>query len=286
MKIGIYDIDKTRFPNYALMKISQYYKQKSNSVEWYNPLWHDIFDKIYCSSIFTFSDKSYVTNDMICGGSGFDVDSVLPEKIEKCGPDYSIYPDCDYSIIWFDRGCFRQCPFCIVKEHRVVNYLTLNPKGKHIKVMDDNFFYGNWKRKIKWLLKQDQPVDMQNVDARLLTKEMADSLNSLTHYKQIKMSWDNPKENLDIKFMEIAEWINPSKIMVYVLIGYWGTEEEDLWRVERLRKLKYDPFVMPYNKHNEYRKNFARWVNHKAIFKSIPWKLYYRNRYTKATIEA
>jgi hypothetical protein len=31
---------------------------------------------------------------------------------------------------------------------------------------------------------------------------------------------------------------------------------------------------MPYNKSNKYQKNFARWVNHKAIFKSVEWEDY------------
>ena len=41
-----------------------------------------------------------------------------------------------------------------------------------------------------------------------------------------------------------------------------------------LRKLKIDPFVMPYNKKERYQRDFARWVNHKAIFKSVAWEDY------------
>jgi len=281
MKIAIYTPDKTVFPNYALMKISNYHKNMGDSVEWYEPLWHNTFDKVYCSSVFNYSDKSYVTNNMIVGGSGFGKNIELLPEIEKCDPDYSIYPACDYSIIWFDIGCFRNCPFCINNNnHREVNRLVLNPKGKHIKVMDDTFFYGDWKRKIDWLVGEGLPVDIQNVDARILTKKMADSLLKLRHHRQIKMAWDNPKEKLEGKFKEIATWIPSYKIMVYVLIGYWSTPEEDLYRVETLAQIGYDPFVMPYNRKDFYQRNFARWVNHKAIFKTIPWEVYYKNRYT------
>lgn len=45
-------------------------------------------------------------------------------------------------------------------------------------------------------------------------------------------------------------------------------------RVEKLRELKIDPFVMPYNKKDKYQKSFARWVNHKAIFKTVKWRDY------------
>ena len=65
--------------------------------------------------------------------------------------------------------------------------------------------------------------------------------------------------------------VKPYKIMCYVLIGYWSTPEQDLYRIEKLRELKIDPFVMPYNKSDPYQKRFARWVNHKAIFKTVKW---------------
>lgn len=280
-RIGLYNIDKMQFPNYALMKISSYHKAKGDSVAWYSPVERLLFDKVYCSSVFTYSDKSYVTDDMVCGGSGFDLTTELPKKTDECKPDYSIYPECDYSIVWFDIGCFRNCPFCINNNnHQTVNRLTLNLKGKYIKVQDDTFFYGDWNRKIEWLKRAKKPVEIQNVDARIFTEMMANSLLKLKHNRQIKMAWDNPKEDLKNKFIDIKRWINPSKIMVYVLIGYWSTEEEDLYRVMTLKDLGFDPFVMPYNKHDFYQRNFERWVNMKAVFKTIPWKIYYKNRFT------
>ena len=62
--------------------------------------------------------------------------------------------------------------------------------------------------------------------------------------------------------------------MCYVLIGFDSTPEQDLHRVETLRELKIDPFVMPYDRGSLYQRAFARWVNHKAIFKSVPWPDY------------
>jgi hypothetical protein len=59
-----------------------------------------------------------------------------------------------------------------------------------------------------------------------------------------------------------------------LLIGYDSTPEEDLYRVEVLRGLKVNPFVMPYDKHNDYQRKFARWVNQKAIFKTVSWHEY------------
>ena len=66
-----------------------------------------------------------------------------------------------------------------------------------------------------------------------------------------------------LKFDEI-------KLKVYVLVNFNTTLEEDLERIYKLKELRYDPYVMRYNKHlmkkgNIYNK-LARWVNNK-IFK-------------------
>ena len=58
-----------------------------------------------------------------------------------------------------------------------------------------------------------------------------------------------------------------------MLIGFDSTPEEDLYRVEKLREEKVDPFVMPY-KRGPYERAFARWVNHKAIWKTVKWQEY------------
>ena len=68
----------------------------------------------------------------------------------------------------------------------------------------------------------------------------------------------------------------PSKHMqFFVLIGYDTTPEQDYYRVMTLWE-KYGalPFVMPYNKFDEYQKRFSRWVNHRAIFKTVKWDDY------------
>ena len=87
-------------------------------------------------------------------------------------------------------------------------------------------------------------------------------------------AWDNPKEDLRNKIKELCFYIKPYRIMVYVLIGYWSSKEEDLWRIEELRKLGVKPFVMPFNKKERYQKDLARYVNRKAIFASIKLEEY------------
>ena len=253
------------------MQVSQYWKNRGGQIWDYNPLFD--YDKVYAFSLFDFTDKSLVPPDAICGGTGFDIKKRLPREIEECDLDYSIFPQCDYSMIWFSRGCFRNCPFCIVRQKEgnihPVKPKNLNPNGKYIKVMDNNFF-GNpkWRDSIRQLVRWDQPVDIQGFDIRILDEEQCEALNRLKFYRSIKFAWDNPRDNIDDKIEMLLQSHKPYKLMCYVLIGYWSTPEEDLKRVMHLwDEYKIHPFVMPYDKFDKYQRRFARWVNHKGLFK-------------------
>ena len=243
-------------------------------------MFHTEYDKIYAFSLFDFTDKSLVTDDMIVGGTGFDLTTRLPKEIEDCDLDYSIFPQCDYSIIWFSRGCFRKCPFCVVnkKEGDIhpVEPKNLNPNGNYIKVMDNNFFANpNWRDSVNQLLEWNQKVDLQGFDIRIFNEEQGEALTQLRHHKAFKFAWDNPKQNIDDKIELLLDYIKPYKLMCYVLIGYWSTPEEDLERVMHLwEDYKIHSFVMPYNKFDRYQKDFARWCNNKIIFKTRSWEDY------------
>lgn len=288
MKVGLINIEPKIF-NTAYMQIARYHKDKGDTVEWWTPLEHRGFDVVYCSSLFDYTDRSEIPDDVICGRTGFDVTSRLSRVIEDCELDYSIYPKCKTSFVWFSKGCNRNCPWCVVPQKEgkfhLVKRKLLNTKGRYVTVMDNSFFSNPaWENVILWL--GDMPVDIQGIDARILTEEMCKALDSLRRWKnkQFKIAWDNPIENLEPKLYEIIQWIKPYKLMCYVLIGYSSTEEEDLHRVETLRTLGIAPFVMPYNKKDLYQRAFARWVNHKAIFKKVKWEDYKKNVYHSESI--
>jgi len=282
MNIGLIDIEP-KIINTAYLQISEYHKQRGDTVEWWIPLADGEFDHVYCSSIFDYTNKSEVPKRAICGGTGFDVNSRLSQEIEKCEYDYSLYPDCDFSIVWFSRGCIRKCPYCVVWEKegsiKPVKPKKLNPKGKYVIVQDNNFFASpKWQSAIVDLTVWGLPVSFNGgVDARIITKEQCRALEDIKLHKQIYIAWDNPKDDLVPQLELIIRYIKPYKLACYVLIGYRSTPEQDLYRVETLRDLGVSPFAMPYNKKDEYQRNFARWVNHKAIFKSVNWEEYKKN---------
>ncbi len=282
MRIGLVDVDGHNFPNYALMRISGYHKAKGDDVEWAVPLKND-YDIVYKSKIFTFTpdDLTPWNGDIIKGGTGYNIESKLPPEIEAfLDLDYSIYPQHKYSLQFFSRGCIRKCPFCLVRQKEgyihEVEPTTLNPNGKHIEVLDNNFFANpNWRKAIDYLLEKNQKVKLHGVDVRIMNEEQAYWLNKLKMEGNIHIAWDLPQLDLTDRLKAMITHIKPSKISCYVLIGFNSTKEQDLHRVRTLKELGIQPFVQPYRdfenkrKPTQYEKDFARWANRPQLFTTM-----------------
>ena len=115
---------------------------------------------------------------------------------------------------------------------------------------------------------------------RIFEREHGEALKTLKMHKLFKFAWDNPRENLDDKINLLLDYMKPHKLMCYVLIGFWSSMEEDLYRVEHLiDDFGIQPFVMPFNKSDEYQKLFARWVNNKKIFNQYSWEEFSDGRF-------
>ena len=92
--------------------------------------------------------------------------------------------------------------------------------------------------------------------------------------KAVHFAWDNPNEDLTPHFRRFAEqttiknWRNRR---VYMLTNYGSTHEQDLYRVETLRGLGYDPYVMIYEKPTAppITRHLQRWVNNKRLFHAV-----------------
>ena len=294
MKVRLVDVDG-KIPNYALMKISTYHKRLGDDVGWYEPLIDNVdTDILYMSKIFTFTDDyEYLPQNakIIRGGTGYDYTTKLPEEIESITElDYSLYPNCDYSILFTTRGCVRKCPFCIVpKKEGVIHNIpvcNLNPNGKYIKVLDNNFFANRtWRENIKVLRAFNQPLDFNTgIDLRLLTEEQCEELKK-TKIRYIHCAWDNynDKEKILPKLEMLCKYIKPYKIIVYVLVGFENKEivETDIERVMTIKSYGAKPFAMGYidfeNPKHEKSKSvmdFCRWVNKRQIFAKTSWEEY------------
>jgi hypothetical protein len=280
MRVGLYNTEP-HIVNAAMMKVSTYHKQLGDEVLQYSPLFHASFDRIYCFSIFDFTKKKYLRDEMIRGGTGFpDLNGVrLPAEIEACDYDWSLYPRCKFSIIWFSIGCNRRCKFCLVPRfegrHNHIEPKNLNPNGEYVKIMDNSLTaHPDLDSVVDQIVEWGQGVDIQGVDARITTEEQWHTLARLRFHKQVKIAWDNPKVNLIPHLERAVDNFPKYNLMCYVLIGFNSTPDEDLHRVMTLKGFGVDPFVMPYDKSDRYQMDFARWVNNKAVFKTTEWADY------------
>lgn len=303
MTIGLIDEDwesrkKMTFPNLSLMKISAWHKARGDTVEWYcEPM--GSYDKIYMSRIFSDEyTKPYSgfvdAAEIVRGGSGYAIsveqdvecyhkerDPSLASEIDHTYPDYGLYGITDTAYGFLTKGCPRQCPFCHVKAiqgTRVYDFAPLSEfwhGQKEIKLLDPNLTASrNWDAHIEELAASRAWVDFtQGLDARMLTESKIEGLNRVK-FKRIHFAWDNPKDDLKPKFELIAKHLTrfrKERVSCYVLTNYNSTFEEDLYRVQILRELRIQPYVMIYRKPTAPKevRQLQRWCS-PFIFWKVP----------------
>lgn len=299
-RIGLIDVDGTgRFPNIALMKISAWHKRNGDAVEWYDPMFAGHFDTVYLSKVFSFTpDYEFPidADEIIKGGSGYCIslengkeifdeskNTNLPYEIEHIYPDYSIYPELtqDTAFGFLTRGCPRGCDFCIVgkKEGRcsvkVADLSEFWNGQRKIVLCDPNILAcKDWRDLLQQLIDSRAEIDFnQGLDIRLMTEEKARLLNQIK-IKEIHFAWDRyqDKEKILPKLKLFASITKHSphahKAIVYTIVNFDTTIEQDLERIYTLRDLGYWPYVMIYDKEHCQRvyKNMQRWVNNRFIF--------------------
>ena len=294
MRIGLIDVDGHNFPNLPLMKLSAWHKQQGDIVEWYEPLtaWKKPPDRVYMSKVFTFtSDYPHPVNakEIIYGGTGYfypDGGENLPEEVEHIYPDYDLYPQfcADTAYGFLTRGCPRGCDFCIVGKKegkcsvKVADVSEFWRGQKNIVLLDPNMFAcTDWKALSQQLIDSRAWVDFsQGCDIRIMTEEKAEYLKRMK-IKRVHFAWDKYEDRDMIvpkfkAFKEITGW-DVRKTVVYVLVGFNTTLEQDLERIYTIRDLGYWPFVMIYEKEKlpprHILKQLQRWVNMRAVFQTV-----------------
>lgn len=285
MKIGLADVDSRNFPNLCLMKLSAYYKARGDLVDWWRPEgWYDI---VYKSRVFTDTyskDTITVANagQLILGGTGYDSGANLPDEVEHTRPDYSLYPQFpDMAYGFLSRGCPRNCGFCIVsgkeglKSIKTANLSEFWDGQREIKLLDANLLACPDHEELLVQLSASYAwVDFsQGLDIRLITPNNVALLN-LVRTKAVHFAWDNPDVDLIPyfrRFLELTNIKSNRRRRVYVLTNYKSTHEQDLYRVETLRDMGYDPYVMVYERPTapKITRHLQRWVNNKRIFYTV-----------------
>ena len=303
MRIGLIDVDGgKKFPNIALMKISAWHKNQGDTVEWYDALFTGHCDKVYLSKVFSFSpDYPYpIDADIIeKGGSGYCIDMVdgkevfhperdkhLPDEVEHIYPDYSLYPELtrDTAFGFLTRGCPRGCDFCIVKDkegrcsRKVADLSEFWNGQKNIVLCDPNILAcKDWKDLLRQLADSGAWVDFnQGLDIRMMTAEKAAMLSRIKT-KELHFAWDRyeDKEIILPKLSLFAKetHLNPKShnAVVFTLVNFSTTIEQDLERIYTLRDMGYWPYVMIYDKTHcaKVYRRMQRWVNMRATFATV-----------------
>lgn len=273
--MNLIDVDNTRFPNLALMKLSAYYKNRGYTVS----LNGRKGDLNFVSCVFTKNQNKAARLaelfDAVLGGWGSGSKKVLSTAIEHTCPDYGLYPN-DYklnnrSIGFTSRGCIRKCKFCIVpeKEGKIQEWSFLSEFVRHRRVvlLDNNFLAS-----IRCLDKLREMVELgtkpdfiQGLDIRLVNKKNAELLTKV-HPKYLRFSFDTvllEKSVLrGVGLLKTAGYpINHGFIGFYVLAGYNTTLEEDIYRCELLHRMDINTHVQVYKGSSTAVKLLARWAN-------------------------
>lgn len=280
MKIGLVAVDDHNFPNLSLMKISAYHKTLGDDVQWAGSL--EYYDKVYMAKVFTFSrddDQAYQCNELIRGGTGYDLTSRLPAVIETMFPDYSLYGITDTAYGFLTRGCPRGCQFCIVGKKeglaskKVADLSNFWNGQKYIECLDPNLLACvDWQELLQQLIDSKAIVNVnQGMDIRFMTEEKQVMINQI-NLKMIHFAWDNYEFTTYQKLADYRQGfkLDGRHLRVYVLTNFNTTHEQDLERIYKLRELDYDPYVMVFDKQNASRttRQMQRWVNNKFIFRT------------------
>jgi len=284
VKIAIHDHENNGYPNVALMKLSAWHKAQGDSVEWFSAIFAD-YDKVYSSKVFTWTQQDpYLPKDVVIGGTGHDISATLPGEVEGMMPDYSLY-DCDKSYGFLTRGCIRFCPWCFVpkKEGRIRAHQDIEDflQHKEVVLMDNNVLaHRHGIEQIEKMVKMGIKVDFnQGLDARLIDNAMAKLLAKLKWKPSIRLACDSVEMIEPIrKAVELLRWHNatPSQYFCYVLVK---EIEDALERVRFLKGIYVYPFCQPYRdkegtEPTREQKRFARFCNHRAVFRSTTWEDY------------
>ncbi len=298
MRIGLIDLD-SKIPNLALMKLSAFHKAQGDRVilNSFNP---SEVDEVYCSVIFKRNREkaarlAALYPDIVFGGTGWDLSTVLPAKIEGMQADYDLYTAdilyprmrgigtratkmkkaqiiADAGIGFTTRGCVRACEFCVIREKegrlRSVGSIgeLVNPRSNVVIILDNNFIADpDALEKIREIKESGLIVDItQGLDIRLMTPELAKALSEIKHLRSIHYAWDlmGFESTVLRGIATLSEHIKTWRHLCYMLVGFDTSFEEDLYRFRKLLELRVDPFVMVYNEQGSpMLHHFARWVN-------------------------
>jgi hypothetical protein len=274
VKIGLLNLEP-KYHNYALDKLRVYWLGQGAEVEDYMALAYNSYDRVYCSSIFSWTPKQFLPPNAICGGTGFNLTDHLPADVEE------IKPHLNYGFT--TRGCIRNCQFCVVPKKEgwievVGDLLDLwDGKAKEVTLYDNNILAipGHFYHICQQAFDNKIRVDFnQGLDHRLITAEIASLLAWIRHPPHYRMAFDHPGHTQSVgQAIDLLQEAGIRECTWYVLVGFNTTPEEDLFRLNYLRDRGQSAFVQRYNMVTDKRLTLlAQWANQHDMFRTKTWE--------------
>lgn len=243
-------------PLLSLMKYSTYFKKMGWRSSWTEEDPDTVVGCILYDDLFYMAEiwrNTWPDIPVIIGGPGYDPSIMLPREVERCSPDYSIYPDYEGSIGRVTIGCPNKCYFCKVpymKAHWVQRVQDFY-RGGTCRLLDDNIlapqFKEAWKETVTYLTAEDIPVTFDALDFRFLTPGNVVELAELNHQGKIHFAFDmigyKDKVIRGVKMLE-KNGIPPYRLMVYVYLHNEAHIPDAMKRWEILRELGTEPYLM------------------------------------------
>ena len=247
------------------------------------------YDRVYQSKIFTFTpDYLYAFDcEVIKGGTGYDLHSYLPKEIARMQPDYSIYPYINSRTAYgfLTRGCPNHCKWCVVprKEgnihpYRDVEEIAVDGRTNLI-LMDNNVLAIDFGiEQIKKIVDKDYRVDFnQALDARLITKDIAQLLAKVRFSAPIRLGCDTPRQIVECeRAMQLIDSYRhtPAQYLLYAIITDDFAESYTRlshWRNNKRVRIVAQPFRDFNNPHQvipQWQKDMARWAMRRELYAS------------------
>lgn len=282
-----------KMPNLALIKLRAWHRLQGDQIVESNP------DRAYISSIFSWNRAQalgvgamYPGAEIHYGGTGIDLKKALPPEVENVEVDWAA-EGMDYAIGYTTRGCNWRCPFCIVpeKEGHIQDWHTLEhiTQGLRRVILLDNNLLASPSAEATLAELRDGGYAVsftQGLDLRLLSHRTGALLADVNYRnyrfkgRALYFAWDMMGNEDGVRrglSLLLDAGVPPGNIVVHLLTNYNTTTEQDLYRANVLwGEYRVLPFVMGYDLRTapQEKRDFARWVNHKAIFKSVAWSDY------------
>lgn len=269
------DVD-SKIPNLALMKLSQYYKNKGEQVRLWKvgrePEPRGQYLTVWISCVFTWNKPQaeqiaarFMYGSIVSlGGSGYSLRITLPANIEALQPDFGLYPEDERAFGFVLRGCIRRCDFCLVyrKEGKITDYQIRPVESwaddrRKVCLLDNEFaaydpeVYPSIKhdfekltldtlRERGWKYSITQGYDLRTVNER--------KANQLADYKPYDIKFQGKTLTVAWDYLGIEPYVRRGlqflldagfkgrEIMCYCLSGQYDTHTEDLHRFDVLWK--------------------------------------------------